>query len=82
MDYIETATGKKLYTDYVASIPAPQYLFIRILRVTRETLEAIFGYPEETQTIKWGQYEFSGFTTLVNIADEGTAYKITLRKGS
>lgn len=78
MSEVETATGKRFKSDYLVTIPSPKLLFVRILDSDEETVREVFGNPEETASLKYGETVYEGYTHLNTVFSEGDALKVVL----
>ena len=79
METVTTASGIEFNTDMVSSIPFPPMLYIRVIESTLADIAAVFGNPEETKEIRYGEMFFSGYT-LDALVNEGNAIRVNLRK--
>ena len=73
-----TATGKEYPSDYFVEHRPSRSVYFRVQDVDLETAESVFSDPEETEVIWYGETQFSGFTFLDFIADEGDGIKVRL----
>ena len=81
MDIIITATGKKVKTDLVTSIPAPATLYVRVLDMPLAEIAAVFGDPAETGCLTYAGQQLCGYTVLAALIPEGEAVRVNLRRG-
>lgn len=76
-----TATGKEYPSDYFVEHRPSHSVYFRVQDIDLETAESVFSDPEETSVIWYGETQFSGFTLLDFIADEGDGIKVRLIHG-
>lgn len=79
MEKIKTATGREFGSDYIATIPNPGRIFLRI-DAPLATLAEVFSNPEETAEMWCGDIHLVGYTHLVAIIPEPGMAKICLAK--
>lgn len=77
MEEILTATHKIFVTDYIAEIPNPAMVFIRILGSSIAEIAEVFGNPEETRELVAGERILKNYRFLALTA-EGEACKVSL----
>ena len=80
MANIRTATGKEYLSDYLAAIPTPTRLYIRVLNTNISTVAEVFANPAETRQLWHDEQYFAGYTKLIAIVPEGAAIKVVLSK--
>ena len=80
MEILKTATGKEFKTDYIATIPFPQQMYVRIIGESLETVASVFSNPEETIQMWYNEDYYAGYTKLLAIIPELGAIKVALAK--
>lgn len=80
MEKIVTATGKKFDCEYLATLPSPQWAYIRISNADIGTVATVFSDRAETQELTFGEITLTGYTRLKNIMPETECIRITLEK--
>lgn len=79
METVRTASGIEFNSDSVSSIPFPPILYIRVIGSTILELATVFGDPEETKEIHYGDMVFFDYM-LDALVNEGDAIRVNLRK--
>ena len=75
---VTTATGKEFLSDYLVTMPSPKMLYVRILESDPQTVRDVFSDPNETSVLTYGGNEYTGYTMLRSVFDEGDALKVGL----
>ena len=53
-------------------------LYVRILESDQQTVRDVFSDPNETSVLTYGGNEYTGYTMLRSVFDEGDALKVGL----
>lgn len=80
MDKLKTATGKMFECDFLSVIPNPNRAYLRICGTPITTVAEVFGNPEETKVIQYGDSRLEQYTRLLSIVIEDSAIRVTLTK--
>lgn len=79
MEKLTTATGKVFNVNYLAKIPNPEQIYVRIAASIAEVAD-VFSKKEETSKLVYEGILLEGYTTLVVIVPEQGVVRICLRK--
>lgn len=80
MDKVYTATGKAFDCDYVAEIPSPAQIHVRMQNASIAEVASVFSDRNETRIIKHGGSMYRGFTNIVAIVPEGGFVRVVLSR--
>lgn len=78
MEKLKTATGKQFDCDYFNPFPPAGQINIRVTGTSLVEVARIFGNPEETVQLWFGQHYVSQHTALVAIVPEADAIRVVL----
>lgn len=80
MEYLVTATGKKISCDYFnPNQPVPQ-VDIQIAGLSIAEAASVFSDPAETVQLWYGNQYLAGYTHLVALIPDGRYVRVVLRK--
>lgn len=80
MDYLTTATGRKISCDYFnPNQPVPQ-VDIQISGLSVAEAAAVFSNKEETKQLWYGNQYLAHYTQLVAIIPDSGSIRVVLRK--
>lgn len=80
MDQLRTATGRCFQSDYIAIITTPSRLYVRIVDASMLEVATVFGSPQETVQLWYGEQYLAGYTHLIALVPESNAIKVILSK--
>lgn len=89
MEKIKTATGRVFDTDMVAVNQSPERCYINILNKEFREVASVFGNPDETSELVYGDdngmsfrviSRILGFNKIQGVSAFSGGYKVTLRR--
>lgn len=80
MEQIWTNTEKTFDCDYLATIPNPEQVYIRILNAPISTVAGVFSDERETAHMRYGSESLDGYTKLIAVMPENGAVKVILSR--
>lgn len=75
-----THSGLQFECNYLATIPVPSRMYIRIGNSTIANIASVFSDPHETDLIKYGDTVIEGYTQLIAIIPENDVIRVVLAK--
>lgn len=77
MDFVRTASGAEIHTDYFTAIPRPKLLFFTALDITIPSLAEIICDTDAIATVSYGNHVFHG-CDFSSVTAEDNVLKVAL----
>lgn len=81
METLTTATGKVFDCDYFNPFPQANQVNIRVSGVSLVETATVFGNPNETVQLRYGEQYLSNHTKVIAIVPEMDAVRVVLGRG-